>query len=103
MKLQEFEEIKTVDDYYEHINNIMQCGVETLSDEDNKMTKKIESNFASMVAMLTKGLKKKLKYVLKESAKYTKRPGILERIKELFISTCFAIGLLIHPQDAVVL
>ena len=81
-KLQEFEKIKTVEDHYELIQGIMGCAQEILDEGDSKASTKVEKEFSTMIVLLTKSLKNKLKYVLKESRKYSKKPSLIERMRD---------------------
>lgn len=82
-KLQEFEKVKTVEDHFELIRGISECGQDILTESESKSSEKLEKEFILMTNMLVKNLRLKLKYVLKESAKYRKKPSLLERIKDM--------------------
>lgn len=82
-KLQEFEVIKTVEDHFDLIRGISECGQDLLTESDSKSSEKLEKEFILMTNMLVKSLRLKLKYVLQESAKYRKKPGLFERIKDM--------------------
>ena len=69
--MRDFERLKTVDDYMNEIQKIAE------------MSESIENNDVDeILQMLVVGLKKKYKYIIKQSVQYTRPQGLFSRLRD---------------------
>ena len=70
-EMRDFERLKTVDDYMNEIQKIAE------------MSESIENNDVDeILQMLVGGLKKKYKYIIKQSVQYTRPQGLFSRLRD---------------------
>lgn len=70
-EMRDFERLKTVDDYMNEIQKIAE------------MSESIENNDVDeILSMLVGGLKKKYKYIIKQSVQYTRPQGLFSRLRD---------------------
>lgn len=70
-EMRDFERLKTVDDYMNEIQKIAE------------MSESIENNDVDeILQMLVVGLKKKYKYIIKQSVQYTRPQGLFSRLRD---------------------
>lgn len=73
-EMRDFERLKTVDDYMNEIQKIAEMS-ESIENDD----------VDEILSMLVGGLKKKYKYIIKQSVQYTRPQGLFSRLRDALI------------------
>lgn len=81
-RVEEPEVLETIQDHFELIASLVGMSAEVLDSADNKLDS-LESKFVSMITEVTASLKKRCHFVIKQSARFHRKPSIWQRIKDL--------------------
>lgn len=73
-EMRDFERLKTVDDYMNEIQKLAEMS-ESIENDD----------VDEILRMLVGGLKKKYKYIIKQSVQYTRPQGLFSRLRDALI------------------
>lgn len=73
-EMRDFERLKTVDDYMNEIQKLAEMS-ESIENDD----------VDEILSMLVGGLKKKYKYIIKQSVQYTRPQGLFSRLRDALI------------------
>lgn len=69
-------------DHFELLSSIVGCASEVMDSGNNTNVENLEKEFAGMIAEVTKSLRNTLKFVVKQSARFHKKPSIWQRLKD---------------------
>lgn len=81
-RIEEPEVLETIQDHFELLASLVGMSAEVLDNGDNKLSS-LEKKFVDMVTEVTGSLKKRCHYIIKQSARFHKKPSIWQRIRDL--------------------
>lgn len=81
-RIEELEGLVTMQDHFELISEIVGCASELLDGATEATANNLEKEFSSMITCVTKSLKQKCKFVVKQSACFHKKPSIWKRLHD---------------------
>lgn len=81
-KIEETESLVTMQDHFELISEIVGCASELLDGANETTANNLEKEFSSMITAVTKSLKQKCKFIVKQSARFHKKPSIWQRLHD---------------------
>lgn len=80
-KIEEPEMLETIQDHFELLNDLVGMSSEVLDCADDKLNS-LEGKFIAMLSEVTESLKKRCHFVVKQSARFHKKPSIWQRMKD---------------------
>lgn len=80
-KIEEPEMLETIQDHFELLNDLVGMSSEVLDCADDKLNS-LEGKFIGMLSEVTESLKKRCHFVVKQSARFHKKPSIWQRMRD---------------------
>lgn len=78
----ETERLETMQDHFELLSEIMGCSSELLDNAGNNPTTTLEKEFVKMISDVTKSLRLKCRFVVKQSARFHRKPSLFQRLRD---------------------